>query len=323
MDMRYRAARATATVAAMELRHLRYFVAVAEELHFRRAAERLHIAQPAVSEQIRNLERELGVRLLERTQRSVALTAPGAALLVEARRVLRLADDAKRVTRQAEAGVTARLRIARPPDVLPAIVPRAMRRFAAARPHVDVCVELSEPRAAIEGVRGDLLDVAVACLPAPVAGLTVTPIAEDGVVVALPDTHPGTGQRAFPIEQLDGIAPIMLAREANPPFYDGVLAAARDASVTLHDTRATAPSVEHALLTVVTGRVPALLPSSVAERHMLRGVCILPLAEPVPSSVVALVSRPDSQSPHALEFIRLAATLAHYGRPTPVLERVA
>src|SRR5690349_21165476 len=128
MDVRCAVTHTGDTVAAMELRHLRYFVAVAEELHFRRAAERLHIAQPAVSEQIRNLERELGVQLLERTQRSVTLTAPGAALLVEARRVLRLADDAQRATRQAEAGVTARLRIARPPDVLPTAVPRALRR---------------------------------------------------------------------------------------------------------------------------------------------------------------------------------------------------
>src|SRR3954452_19517242 len=101
-------------VAPMELRHLRYFVAVAEELHFRRAAERLHIAQPAVSEQIRNLERELGVQLLERTPRSVVLTPPGAVLLEEARRMLRLADDACRATRQAEAGILARVRIARP-----------------------------------------------------------------------------------------------------------------------------------------------------------------------------------------------------------------
>src|SRR5215217_9452528 len=79
----------------MELRHLRYFVAVAEELHFRRAAERLHVAQPAISEQIRKLEQELGVRLFDRTPRNVALTVAGGALLDEARHVLRHAEVAR------------------------------------------------------------------------------------------------------------------------------------------------------------------------------------------------------------------------------------
>ena len=86
----------------MELRQLRYFVAVAEELHFRRAAERLHVAQPAVSEQVRKLELDLGVQLFERTQRSVSLTDAGVALLEEARRVLRQTE----VARQAARGAT-------------------------------------------------------------------------------------------------------------------------------------------------------------------------------------------------------------------------
>ena len=85
----------------MELRHLRYFVAVAEELHFRRAAERLHVAQPAVSEQVRKLEDELGVRLFDRTHRNVALTDAGAALLTEAYRVLRQAETARVAARNA------------------------------------------------------------------------------------------------------------------------------------------------------------------------------------------------------------------------------
>src|SRR3954462_5270578 len=110
----------------MELRHLRYFVAVAEELHFRRAAERLHVAQPAVSEQVRKLEDELGVRLLNRTQRSVSLTDAGAALLTEARTVLRQAEAARQAARSARDVATSRLRIGYMPASLPASVPRAL-----------------------------------------------------------------------------------------------------------------------------------------------------------------------------------------------------
>ena len=117
----------------MELRHLRYFVAVAEELHFRRAAERLHVAQPAVSEQVRKLEVDLGVQLFERTHRSVALTNAGVALLDEARRVLRQAEVARQAARNAEERATLRLRIGYLPDALPAAVPRALRHVAASR----------------------------------------------------------------------------------------------------------------------------------------------------------------------------------------------
>src|SRR5215213_7736165 len=122
----------------MELRHLRYFVAVAEELHFRRAAERLNIAQPAVSEQIRKLELELGVRLLERTQRSVSLTPAGAAMLPEARSVLGQADTAQRVAREAQTCALGRLRIGYLPDTLPTHVPRLLRSYTAGAPGMRV-----------------------------------------------------------------------------------------------------------------------------------------------------------------------------------------
>src|SRR4051794_19502431 len=113
----------------MELRHLRYFVAVAEELHFRRASERLHVAQPAVSEQIRKLEAELGVPLLSRTHRSVALTASGTVLLEEARRVLRQADVAARAARSAREQELGRLRVGYLVDALPACIPHALAAF--------------------------------------------------------------------------------------------------------------------------------------------------------------------------------------------------
>src|SRR3954462_8130885 len=100
----------------MELRHLRYVVAVAEELHFRRAAERLHIAQPAVSEQVRKLEIELGVQLFDRTQRNGALTDAGAALLTQAYRVLRQVEAAREAA--SSANDRPRLRIGYVPTAL-------------------------------------------------------------------------------------------------------------------------------------------------------------------------------------------------------------
>src|SRR4051812_49688685 len=114
----------------MELRHLRYFTAVAEELHFRRAAERLHVAQPAVSEQVRKLEHELGVKLFDRTQRSVSLTVAGAAFLEEAKRVLRSADVAMQAAPSAGETAGMRLRIGYLADSLPGGGPPGLRRRA-------------------------------------------------------------------------------------------------------------------------------------------------------------------------------------------------
>jgi DNA-binding transcriptional LysR family regulator len=148
----------------MELRHLRYFVAVGDELHFRRAADRLHVAQPAVSEQVRKLEQELGVKLFDRTQRSVALTSAGAAMLEEARRVLRHAEVARQAARNAGQRATMRLRIGYLADCLPATVPRALRYVAASSPGVDIDLETGPALRLIEKLRAHRLD-AVVILP--------------------------------------------------------------------------------------------------------------------------------------------------------------
>src|SRR4051794_26673866 len=137
----------------MELRHLRYFVAVADELHFRRAAERLHVAQPAVSEQIRKLEAELGVALFNRTPRNVTLTDAGAAMFDEARRVLEQADVAQRAAREADPRSRDHLRVGYLPDALPAELPHLLRRFAATTPHVRMSFLTGAARELLEAVR--------------------------------------------------------------------------------------------------------------------------------------------------------------------------
>src|SRR4029453_14112714 len=113
----------------MELRRLRYFVAVAEELHFRRAAERLHLAQPALSQQIRKLEIELGVDLFHPTKRGVALRSAGSIFLGEAKGLLRHADEAARTARDARSGAVGRLRLGHVADAIPSLLPWGIVAF--------------------------------------------------------------------------------------------------------------------------------------------------------------------------------------------------
>src|SRR6476646_11394876 len=122
----------------MELRHLRYFVAVAEELHFRRAAARLHISQPPLSQQIRQLEEELDVQLLERSRRRVELTAAGEAFYTRAREILEAVDDAGRVARRVQRGEFGRLSVGFVGSAMYSILPEVLQAFREQREGVDL-----------------------------------------------------------------------------------------------------------------------------------------------------------------------------------------
>jgi DNA-binding transcriptional LysR family regulator len=289
----------------VELRHLTYFVAVAEELHFRRAAERLHIAQPAVSEQIRKLEAELDVRLLERTQRSVSLTVAGTAFLEEARRVLEQAERARRAARRARAEVIGRLRLGYLADALPAIVPWALRRFTATAPGIDVQLEPHASRRLVADVGSGQLDAAVVCLPAPVAGLRVTVFGEETAVAALAHAHPCAAQDVIALDSLQRTPVLLLSREVNPAFYDVVVADCSRAGAAPALVETGTRTVGDLLLSVTSCGGMALLPSSAADRHAMHGVRFKRLAPPVPTCDIALVSRADDASAPLAAFVRL------------------
>ena len=294
----------------MELRHLRYFVAVAEELHFSRAAERLHIAQPAISEQIRKLEEELGVRLLNRTKREVSLTEAGAALLSEARRVLQQVDIARLATLELRDRAATRLRIGYTPASLPTSVPRALQRVAASIKSLEATLESGFGLELIAAVRDERLDAAIVSLPAPTAGLRTTEIGQERAVAAFPARH---RHAIRPAIRLDQIAPeriVVLPREASRPFFDAVLAACQSAALSpsLVETRDTC--VEPALLAVASGAGIGLLPESVADRYSTPGVRFVPIDGEQPAVSTAIVTRRETAHLPTAAFLR-AVLQAH------------
>ena len=294
----------------MELRRLRYFVAVAEELNFRRAAERLHLAQPALSQQIRKLEVELGVQLLNRTRREVSLTAPGAVLLGEARRLLDDAESAARAAVDASNGALGKLRIGHLADAVPTVLPQAIARFASRHPGVEVRPQVLPARRAVEDVRAGRLDAAVIGLPAATHGLHVTSLGTEGTVAAIASRHRLSGRSSIPFPTLSETELILMPRTANPAFHDGVLAACREAEISPPLIEAAEAKVELALLMVAGGAGVALMPASAADHYSIQGIVFRPLEAPEPTTEIALVSRDPSESTTIASFIRLASTRA-------------
>ena len=288
----------------MELRHLRYFVAVAEELHFRRAAERLHVAQPAVSEQVRKLEDELCVRLLDRSPRNVSLTDAGAAFLTEARRVLHDADVARLAARNARDRVLHRLRIGYMPASLPVTVPRTLQRLATGMANLETSLEPGNAVELIEAVRGERLDAAVVSLPAPMGGLRSTPLGDEHAVAALPVAHRHAVASAIRLDQMLPERIIVLPREANRAFYDAVVAACRDAGVSPTLAEMADGHPEPALLAVASGAGVALVPASAAERYLVPGVRFVPLADPQPAVATAVLTRRKTTHLPTAAFLR-------------------
>ena len=174
----------------MELRHLRYFVAVAEELHFGHAASRLNTSQPSLSQQIRDLERELKVDLFLRTKRHVALTPAGQRFLQEARGILSSAERAAGLAREAARGESRKLAIGISPETDWLFLGKVLRLFAEHAPSVDVVFQNLTPEAQVDALRAGHLDVGFVGLPLEAEGMVTETTGRARLVVALPEKHP-------------------------------------------------------------------------------------------------------------------------------------
>ena len=209
----------------MELRHLRYFLAVAEELSFRKAAERLHLAQPPLSAQIKGLEDELNTKLFERTTRSVRLTPAGRILMEEARTVLAAAERAEQRTRKADQGLVGHLRIGviRPAanDRLAAI----LRRFREEFPGVGLTLRDLASTQQLDALRNDELDVGLLRPPIGFPELDFVFLEETAMVLAAPQDHPLARKRRLEWKDFDGQPLVMMHPSVQHGYYDAFLAA--------------------------------------------------------------------------------------------------
>ena len=304
----------------MELRHLRVFVAVADELHFGRAAVRLHLSQPAVSCHIRQLEGELGVRLLRRSSHHVALTDAGGGFLEDARRLVAGADAATTRVRCWRPGNNTRLRIGYVDDWCPRALPVALRRMtrAGAAPHIQlVC---GEPEALVAQVRDESLDAAIVSLPAPVGGLRVEELAHEDAAVAVSAGPLDDQEDEIPLEIVAQNVVLARSRRTNPGFYDAVRAAFRTAGLPSPILEVHGVSIEQLLLQVAAGTGMALVPGSVADRFRTPGVALRRLSHSSPIGCEFAAIWADGAPRPAVEvFLEALRRATHPPRPRVVL----
>jgi DNA-binding transcriptional LysR family regulator len=270
----------------MELRHVKYFIAVAEELNFGRAAARLHIAQPPLSVQIRDLEKDLGVRLFDRAGRGTTLTPEGEVFLLEARQICAQVCRARRAVNQAAAGELGRLRVAGTPYAFTEALPLVIPRFRRENPNILLDLRETGTRESLDSLRAGTLDVAFVRQGDPVDGLEVLPVRTGRFEAVVPLGHRLAGAGPIGIADLASEPFVVTARDISPYYYDQTLSALAAARVTPH-TVIEATSIQAALSYVACGMGVSLAPDSGKSMHSKR-VEWIPLQQAVMSTELAL-----------------------------------
>ena len=292
----------------MELRHLRYFVAVAEELHFRRAAERLHMSQPPLSQQIRQLEEEVGAQLLVRNQRKVELTAAGAAFLVRAREILDAVEDAARQARRVQRGEVGRLAVGFVGSAMYSFVPELLRAFRDQAP--DIALRLHElgTTEQLRQLDDGRLDVGFLRTPGRWPGLSFETVLEEEVVVAMPDIHPLSQRSIVRLQDLTGESLVLLTPAGSP----GLRAALATSIAQLGGEEQIvqeASEMQTVIGLVAAGVGISLVPESV--RALVRhGVTYRPLDGDAPVVRLAMAWRATDDSPVLAAFLEKARAAA-------------
>lgn len=290
----------------MELRHLRYFVAVADEENVTRAAARLHVSQPALSRQVRDLEDELGVPLFERSAKAVRLTEAGRIFLDEARAVLLRSDQAISAVRAAAGGIQGEIHVGYAPSLTVQILPKTLRSFQAAQPGIRVMLHDYTTEEMLVGVREGKLHVALVVRPnvRKMRGLHFDELARYPVCVAVPLGHPLARSRSVKWEKLGRETLIAYSRAGYPEYHESLGAIAeliggKPKIGEEHD------SVTSVIAAVEAGRGVALVASCISCLAGPR-LKVLPLVPESAPIIVGALRHAGAVSPAVQQFIASA-----------------
>src|SRR5580698_11368704 len=288
----------------MELKTLKSFVAVAEQLSFIRAARLLHLSQSALSEQIQKLEEELGVPLLIRDRRSVKLTAAGIVFLAEARATLARAKQAVERVQKAARGEIGRLRIGFVSSAALEIVPGIVVAFRSQFPAVSLDLTNLRTSSQVKGLISESIDVGFVRLPLSHDQLTIRVIHREPFVVVLPHGHPLANETQIQLVQLQNEHFVAYGRRWAPGFYDAVIQMCTQEGFSPEIVQETG-EMYTAIALVAAGVGIAILPRSVV-RAQPRNVVMKQLPKSTGSSAIALATRTSENSPVVHSFVSVA-----------------
>lgn len=294
----------------MELRHLRYFVAVAEELSFSRAAERVYLSQPALSQQIRKLEEELGVVLLYRTKRRVELTEAGRILLEGSRQALVQIEQTTRAVREAGGVEGSHLKVGFPEYANHTLVADILQAFRKRYPGVELeeheMFLLQQTPRQVSMLRDGSLDVGFLLLPVDDDALMLERVLGIELVAALPEGHPLAAREEVPMRELAGERLIMFPRRFHPNSYDYIMECCREAGFNPDVVQRNEPQLYSGATTyrmVSSGAGIGIVAVPVVSTSRPGGVVFRPLREPTPVLNLAAAWRREDSSPNLQAFL--------------------
>lgn len=287
----------------MEFKRLKYFVAVAEELHFGRAAARLDMAQPPLSRQIAALEEQLGVQLFDRSRSQIRLTQAGDVLLSHARDVLARLDSAYRETKLIGAGGAGRLRIAFVGSATHGPFPTMIKSFRIHFPDVELALSSMNNAELKRALIQREIDVAIARPSLDDEDFRTETFHSEPLILALPDNSAFAAMDKVPFDALEDETFIVYPRRPRPSFADHILGVCQTAGFTPVDL-IEAQDYQTAISLVSVGVGVSIVPASVAEASR-PGVFFRPYEGPNPGTALSVHARIDNRSPHVMNFLEL------------------